>query len=181
MAITKLPVNFKDDIIDTAINEKRRYNIEDNSDGTKSLEDVTIYEQVGSYFGAEQINQTNETVNELIDKTSNIDNTKDSEKSVLYAESAGVAGSATMAESVKNDFILINQQTLVFANNICTISDGRITADSLADVYFTSDTINTAEKAVISVETYNGKVVLNAGREISGIIKASIRIRVVKS
>lgn len=148
MTITKLPTNFKDDVIDTSVSDKRRYNIIDNADGTKSLEDVTTYMQIGSDFGAEQVNQTNEKVNELID-------------------------------AIPNEFLLINQSVLLFSNNIASISDNRITADSLADVYFTSDTILAAEKAVISVDTYEGRVELTAERQPDGEIKASIYIKVV--
>lgn len=174
MAITKLPVNFKDDIIDTTVNNKRRYRLEENTDGTTSLEDVTTYEQTGSYFGAEQINATNGTVNELIDKTANFEN------GTVPVKNAEKANMATAAESVNNDFILINQQVLAFVNKIYSIQDERITENSLADVYFTSDSINIAENAVISVETYNGEVELTAGREPEGIIRASIHIRVVQ-
>lgn len=77
------------------------------------------------------------------------------------------------------DFILINQEELTFTDNVATISDDRITADSLADVYFTSDTIDVAKDADISVETATGSVVLTATTEPTGIIKATIRIRVV--
>lgn len=148
MAITKLPVNFKDDVIDTSFSDKRRYNIIDNTDGTKSLEDVTTYAQIGSDFGAEQVNQTNGKVNELID-------------------------------AMPNEFLLLNQGALTFSNNTASITDERITANSLADVYFTSDTVLAAEKAVISVETYAGRVELTAERQPDGKIKASIFIKVV--
>lgn len=77
------------------------------------------------------------------------------------------------------DFILTNQQELEFTNSVATISDERITANSLADVYFTSDTIDIAEDADISVETIDGSVVLTASTEPTGAIKATIRIRVV--
>ncbi len=39
-----------------------------NSDGTISLEDATTYDQVGSNFGAGQLNATNQAVNESLDK-----------------------------------------------------------------------------------------------------------------
>ena len=78
-----------------------------------------------------------------------------------------------------NDFILINQQTLNFINNVCTISNDKITSDSLAYVHFTSDTISIAEKADISVETYDGNVKLTAINSPTGTIKATIQIRVV--
>lgn len=171
--IEKLKTDFKQDIIDTSVNEKRKYRMIENSDGTISLEDETVYMQIGDDFGAEEINNTNGTVNELIDEFSDIESGK------TAVEKSKTADNATVADSVKNDFILINQQVLTFTNKICTISNDRITADSLADVYFTADSISIAENAVISVETYNGKVELTAGREPEGIIRASIDIRVV--
>lgn len=78
------------------------------------------------------------------------------------------------------EFILINQEILSFdENNICTITDSRITADSLADVYFTADTISVATDAVITVETYDGNVKLSCQNVPAGAIKASIKIKVV--
>lgn len=151
MAITKLKTNFQDDIINTEVNDRRRYNLINNSDGTISLEDVTVYEQIGSNYGEKEINNANDTVNQLIEKV----------------------------EKADSVFLLRNQSVLNFVGNTCTISDDRITADSLADVYFTSDTALTAEKAVIDVETYAGRVDLTAGRTPDGTIKASIVIRVV--
>lgn len=151
MAITKLKTNFQDDIINTEVTDKRRFNLINNSDGTVSFDDVTTYEQIGSNYGAQEINTTNDTVNQLIDEM----------------------------EKANSVFLLRNQSVLTFSENVCTISDNRITADSLADVYFTSDTALNAEKAVIDVETYSGRVDLVAGRTPDGIIKASIVIRVV--
>lgn len=159
MAIEKLPVNFKDDIIDMSINDKRRYSIEDNPDGTKSLEDVTIYTQIGSYFGAKQMNATNGAVNELIDAIEKVEN-----------DVTSFGG---------KDFILINQEALQFSDNVAVIQDRRITESSLADVYFTQDTFNTAESAVIAVETFAGSVKLTAGRTPEDAIRATIHIRVV--
>ncbi|MCM1235995.1 MAG: hypothetical protein NC489_38380 [Ruminococcus flavefaciens] len=191
MAITPLKTNFKDDILDTSISDKREYNLITNSNGTTSLDDVSVYKQVGDVYGAEQINEEHRAINELINMTSNIDNTPDANKSVSYTEragtatvansanTAGTADTAKVADEVKNDFILINQKALTFTQNVCTINDGRITANSLADVYFTSDSILSAEKAVISVETYDGSVQLTAGRTPESQLKASIRIRVV--
>ena len=149
MAIEKLPVDFVDDIINTDTSDKRRYNLINNSDGTVSLEDVTTYRVIGSEFGAEQVNQTNGTVNELIELSKSI------------------------------DFVLINQQPLNFIQNVATIQDARITADSLADVYFTSDTIDIAQAAGIEVDTLKGGVSLRALRTPVGQIRATITIKVV--
>lgn len=79
-----------------------------------------------------------------------------------------------------NEFLLINKELLSFdENNICTLIDERITADSLADVYFTSDTISIATDAVITVETYDRNVKLSCQNVPAGAIKASIKIKVV--
>ena len=64
MSVPNLPVNFKDDIL-AASNPKRKYQQTFNSDGSVSLEDVTVYTQHGSDFGASQINQTNQAINNI--------------------------------------------------------------------------------------------------------------------
>lgn len=61
-----LKEDYLDDILDTSVNEKRKYRMINNADGTISLEDVTEYLQNGDNFGASDINITNKTVNELI-------------------------------------------------------------------------------------------------------------------
>lgn len=68
MAKSTLPVNYQDDILNSAMSGKRRFKLINNSDGTVSLEDVTTYDQVGSNFGAGQMNATNQAVNESLDK-----------------------------------------------------------------------------------------------------------------
>jgi hypothetical protein len=74
MAKANLPVNFKDDILKENMNGKRRFNMIQNGDGTVSFEDVTEYTQVGSTFGAAQINATNTAVNNAADASKIIDN-----------------------------------------------------------------------------------------------------------
>lgn len=69
MAKTFLPTNFKDDILSASMNGKRRYRTETNPDGTISFIDVSQYDQVGSDFGAGQINQTNAAVNDALGVT----------------------------------------------------------------------------------------------------------------
>lgn len=73
MAKANLPVNFKDDILKENMNGKRRFNMIQNGDGTVSFEDVTDYTQVGSTFGAAQINATNTAVNNAADASKIID------------------------------------------------------------------------------------------------------------
>lgn len=67
MAKPILATDFKDDIMQEAMNGKRRYRMINNADGTVSFEDATDYEQIGNVYGAGQINATNEAVNQSVD------------------------------------------------------------------------------------------------------------------
>lgn len=61
--MANLRTDYKDDVLDTSVNTKRKFNMTTNSDGTVSFEDVTEYAQNGDVFGATDINSTNEEVN----------------------------------------------------------------------------------------------------------------------
>lgn len=59
-----LSTDFKDDVLNEEINTKRRYQmIYNNDDGTVSFEDVTNYTQVGSEFGAKEVNEERTEIN----------------------------------------------------------------------------------------------------------------------
>lgn len=62
-----LKTNFTDDILAESMNGKRQYNVIENSNGTKSLEDVTDYQSFGSTFSAKDMNETNAAVNQVYD------------------------------------------------------------------------------------------------------------------
>ena len=172
MAIEKLPVNFRDDVIDTSISDKRRYNIIENPDGTKSLEDVTAYAQIGN------------TKTDIKNGTIIAKEAESAKKLTTARKINGVDFDGTKDITVKDDtkvskneiFRLTNKQLLSFTENVCVISDERIMSDSLADVYFTTETISAAEKAVITVETYDGYIQFNAENAPEQAIKASIKI-----
>lgn len=99
MAKTVLPTNFKDDILNAGMNGKRRYRETTNSDGTVSLEDASVYDQVGSNFGAGQINATNTAVNESADKNTIIDNIDDI---AANTKSGMIAGALALKEVNQN-------------------------------------------------------------------------------
>lgn len=70
-----LSTNYLDDILAQSMNGKRKYRIT-RADGTfeeVTLEDVSEYEQVGSNFGAGDINKTNQAVNEKFDSGDVVD------------------------------------------------------------------------------------------------------------
>ena len=70
-----LPTNYLDDILAASMGGKRRFRIthEDGSTEEVTLEDVSEYDQVGSNFGAAQVNQTNEAVNEKLESADVVD------------------------------------------------------------------------------------------------------------
>lgn len=60
-----LKTNYVDDILDTTKNQLRKYQQIQNDDGTVSFVDVTEYTQVGTSFGAKDINDTNAAINNV--------------------------------------------------------------------------------------------------------------------
>ena len=67
MAKTTLPTNYVDDVLNGAMDGKRRYREIPNADGTISLEDATTYDKVGSNFGASQLNLMSNNINQSFD------------------------------------------------------------------------------------------------------------------
>lgn len=59
-----LRTDYKDDILDLAQNTKRKYRMVTNADGTVSFEDMTVYSQIGDSFGAAELNEIANSVNE---------------------------------------------------------------------------------------------------------------------
>lgn len=77
MAKKTLPVDYLDDVLNSSMGGKRRYRKVEYDDGTFSLVDVTDYDQVGSDFGARNINATNQAVNESFDKNKIVESLDD--------------------------------------------------------------------------------------------------------
>lgn len=93
----------------------------------------------------------------------------------------GIQGTASSALNTITTFVAryftLPLQVLTFTNNVCEITDSRITADSLVDVYFTAATMESAEAAEIVVDSQLGKVVLTARYTPTGTIQAMIGVR----
>ncbi len=60
-----LKTNYQDDVLNTQVNDKRRYIMTDNGDGTVSFTDTTDYDTEGDTFGSRDINNTNTEVNRI--------------------------------------------------------------------------------------------------------------------
>lgn len=68
-----LKTNYVDDVLDTTKNQLRKYQQIQNDDGTVSFVDVTEYTQVGTSFGAKDINDTNAAINDVNGKLAMLD------------------------------------------------------------------------------------------------------------
>ena len=92
-----LKTNYVDDVLDTTKNQLRKYKQIQNDDGTVSFVDVTEYTQVGTSFGAKDINDTNAAINDVNGKLS-------TEHTILYSNyfAANVTNNITLNDDFKN-------------------------------------------------------------------------------
>lgn len=85
-----LSTNFQDDVLASS-NSKRKYNMIHNSDGTVSFEDVTVYSQEGSDFGAKEVNEERTEINRQATLLGNTD-ISDIEDGTVTGAIAGLNG-----------------------------------------------------------------------------------------
>lgn len=104
--MANLKTNYKDDVLDTSKNEKRKFRMIQNEDGTVSFEDVTEYIQIGDTFGAADVNMTNEEINALNEGLENcLKSASDGKKTVasaITAQGVSTAADAEFAVMAKN-------------------------------------------------------------------------------
>lgn len=77
-----LKTDYKDDVLDGL----RKYRMVNNSDGTVSFVDVTMYDQEGDDYGANDINSTNEAVNNIGANQATIENTTTASKAYAVGD-----------------------------------------------------------------------------------------------
>jgi len=138
-----LKTDYKDDVLDTTQNTKRKYQMIDNGDGTVSFEDVTEYLQQGDNFGADDINDTNEEVNIINDK-------------LTIQSYTPTTSNLNLAQSI-DDYI---------AN--ASMSDGES-----RQVYITTTTLTSPRSYFINISKYNSiytGIALRAGNPIDRYI-----------
>lgn len=70
-----LPVNYQNEIINSAMANRRQYRMIENVNGTVSFIDVTVYDREGSLFDADDINAICGAINLNIENISTIQNT----------------------------------------------------------------------------------------------------------
>lgn len=84
--MSELRTDFKDDVLDVTQNEKRKYRVIHNDDGTISLEDATVYVQKGDNFGANELNEMNEVTNQMLGVNEKLEEINRHPKATLVSE-----------------------------------------------------------------------------------------------
>lgn len=74
------------------------------------------------------------------------------------------------------EIFTIHNQTLTFTNDVATISDARVTANSLVDVYYADASLSEAKAADITVTTGSGAITFTASNTPSTTITASVKV-----
>lgn len=119
----------------------------------------------------------------VVDYQVNIEKQIANYKASTDASVKNIQQTATNAYNIMKNFtdadFTLALQTLTFVDKQCIISDKRLTADSLVDVYFTADTMAAAEAAQIYVDSEAGRIVLTATTQPTSALKARIRVRVM--
>ena len=107
-----LKTDYKDDILDTSQNTRRKYQMVDNGDGTVSFVDVTEYIQQGDSFGADDTNATNTKVNAL---ESDIDEINDNLSGFKYyqigTELVAFVADDSFYKDVNDKYVLADSTT----------------------------------------------------------------------
>ena len=108
MAKQVLPVNFQDDVLSSGMNGKRRYMLIQQDDGSYILNDVTNYTTVGSTFGAAQINQTNQAVNDSADKDDILDTMEEIDANTDSGKMAGALAVKELSSELRGHIVWTN-------------------------------------------------------------------------
>lgn len=142
-----LPTNYRDDVLDTSVNTKRKFTMIDNGDGTYSFDDETVYTTVGSAYGASDINRTNQRVNTISSKI----------------------------DFLTGGFVL-HDVSINLSNKAFNVTNANITADSLAMVYFHSAYKDEVSDAGVIADTYDGGIAFTSETAISTAVVCDIYI-----
>lgn len=116
-----LRTDYKDDVLNITTNERRKYRMIPNADGTVSFEDVTDYMQNGDSFGATDVNTITERVNRSLTGADVVDN--------LESTAADLPLSANVGRELYNSSLKVITQswsgnsTIGTAIKLCDIGD----------------------------------------------------------
>jgi len=121
MAYTPLRTDFKDDILDSS-NYKRKYKQVANNDGTFSFQDETTYQQVGSDYGAKEVNEEREAINNIYEnKLVALDDVALVTEEGFFVDALAVKELNSNLLNVKADLTKANNNIAIINSNLISI------------------------------------------------------------
>lgn len=112
-----LRTDYKDDVLNINTNERRKYRMINNADGTISFEDVTDYVQNGDSFGSNDVNAITERVNRSLTGADVVDNTESTATDAPFSANMGRKVSERMHKTFatldKNELLNTGTKTLI--------------------------------------------------------------------
>lgn len=132
-----LRTDYKNDVLNTAINAERQFEEVTNPNGTKSYRDVTDYSQVGDNFDADLVNTQNAEIN--------------AKAPIESPNFTGNPTAPTKAQSVEDDSLA----TTAFVKAALTnaIDPNLRTSGKAADAQATGNKLNSIQESVPTVDT----------------------------
>lgn len=128
-----LKTNYVDDVLDTTKNQLRKYQQIQNDDGTVSFVDVTEYKQVGTSFGAKDINDTNAAINDVNGKLLNITKVK-----VSFTKSSD--GATVLIDGIKKGACIIAMRNVISNGTVATyITSALCDTDGVVKLYLNTN------------------------------------------
>lgn len=131
-----LRTDYKDDVLNINTNERRKYRMINNADGTVSFEDVTDYVQNGDSFGSTDVNAITERVNRSLTSADVVDNLESTATNLPLSANMGRELNDKMTHS---EYVLMQQYTQT-GNYAMDFSQYKKIAISLAATNVYADT-----------------------------------------
>lgn len=174
MAKTTLPTNYVDDVLNGAMDGKRRYREIPNADGTISLEDATTYDQIGNNFGASQVNLMNDNINQSFDANKML-KTMD-EVNAVTQEGYGV--DALVVKELNNSLTNENSETFNFGvlngvrgffTNPSRADDSFIPFNSIEEIYYPTSIMEAFNKNISLKKGNTYTLLIHTGAKGNGM------------
>lgn len=152
--------NYKDDILNTSVNEKRKYRMIDNGDGTVSFEDVTSYTQVGDIFGAADVNAITKGVNKIEKNVNGLSFNVQETAILTYVDKSTLMQEVIVGEEWNGAYAFAQQMSTIGGGNENVVSitvsplvmNGTVTVYAHSDGAFTSGAGGVSSVSILLVK-----------------------------
>ena len=151
-----LSTNFKDDILADS-NDRRKYTQINNSDGTISLQDSTAYKQVGSQYGAKEVNEEREAINNIYaNKLVSLDE-------IDLVTEPGFFVDAQVVKELNSKMVIGGKATIITSGSNINVASTNVAFERpMSDTnYFVIATLETVSKPTNFDKNYDVEVIVS--------------------